>query len=190
VAEAARLVDELGPEALTLKAVADRFAVALPSLYKHLGGLADLHARLATLATHELGAALLRATSGRSRTDALVAVAEAYRGYAARHPGRYGYLLRPRPGDDAHALAAGEVLAVLYDVLAGYGIDDEDSRVDATRFLRSTLHGFVSLEIAGGFALARPVDRTFERVVLGVDAALRAWPQGSEPHHAPARMGP
>jgi len=175
VAEAARLVDERGAEALTLKAVADRFDVALPSLYKHLGGLGDLHARLATLAAHELGAALLRATSGRSRTEALVAVSEAYRSYAARHPGRYGYLLRPRPGDAEHARASEEVLAVLYGVLSGYGIADEDALVDATRFLRSTLHGFVSLEIAGGFAMARSVDRTFERTVLGVDAALRDW---------------
>jgi AcrR family transcriptional regulator len=176
VAEAARLVDEAGPDRLTLAAVAARFGVALPSLYKHVGGLEDLHGRLAVLAARELATALRRAATGKSGADATTAVAGAYRRYARRRPGCYGYLLRPRPGDAEHAEASGEVLQVLYDVLAGYGIEREESLVDAARFLRSTMHGFVALEIGHGFAMARSVDRSFDRLVDGVDAALRGWP--------------
>ena len=50
VAEAARLVDLDGAGALTLRAVAESFGVAQPSLYKHIGGLDDLHHRLALVA--------------------------------------------------------------------------------------------------------------------------------------------
>ena len=176
VAEAGRLVDAEGADALTLAALAQRFGVAQPSLYKHVRGLEDLHGRLAVVTTRELGAGMRRAASGRSGADATAAVATAYRDHARAHPGGYGYLLRPRPDDPAHAEAAREVLDVLADVLAGYGIEDEESVVDAVRFLRSTLHGFVALEIAGGFAMSRSADASFDALVRAVDHALSAWP--------------
>jgi len=175
VAEAARLVDLEGAGALTLRAVAESFGVAQPSLYKHIGGLDDLHSRLALVAARDLGACLRRAASGKSTGDALRSVATAYRRYARAHPGCYGYLLHPRADDDDHVKASREVLDVFYDVLAGYGIVEDADRVDATRLLRSAMHGFVSLEAAGGFAMARSVDRSFERSVQALDAALREW---------------
>jgi AcrR family transcriptional regulator len=175
VAEAARLVDLEGAGALTLRAVADSFGVAQPSLYKHIGGLDDLHHRLAVVAAHDLGTALRRSASGKATADATRAVAAAYRRYARQHPGCYAYLLRPRTDDDEHTRASAEILEVMYDVLSGYGIVEDTDRVDATRFLRSALHGFVSLETAGGFAMARSVDRSFDRSVRALDAALRDW---------------
>ncbi len=175
VAEAARLVDSEGTDALSLSALAQRFGVAQPSLYKHVSGLDDLHGRLAVLATRDLGAALRRAASGRSGASAIAAVATAYRGYAREHPGCYGYLLHPRPDDRSHAEAAEEVLGVLADVLAGYGIAGEAAVVDAVRFLRSALHGFVALELAGGFALARSVDATYAAMLRAIDRALATW---------------
>ena len=175
VSEAARLVDAEGAGALTLSALAQRFGVAQPSLYKHVGGLDDLHGRLALVATRELGAAMRRAASGRSGAQATAAVARAYRDYAREHPGTYAYLLRPRADDDAHAQAAQEVLDVLADVLASYGIAGESDLVDPVRFLRATMHGFVALEIAGGFAMARSTDTSFDALVAGLDRALVGW---------------
>ena len=174
VAQAVQLVDELGTERLTLAAVAQRCGVALPSLYKHVGGLEDLHGRLAVAAAVELGAALQRSATGKSGADAITAVAWAYRRYAVAHPGCYGYLLRPRPGDPAHERASAQTMSVLGDVLAGYGIHDPDEVVDAARFLRAMLHGWVTLEIGGGFAMPRSVDDSFERLVRALDQALRA----------------
>lgn len=175
VAEAARLVDETGPAQLTLAAVAKRFGVALPSLYKHVGGLDDLHARLAVTAARELGDAVRRAATGRAGGDAVHALADAYRRYAREHPGRYHYLLRARPDDGAYEAAAGEILDVLYGVFDGYGIGGDDA-VDAARFVRSALHGFVSLENEHGFGMARSVDRSFDRLVDALHDALAAWP--------------
>ncbi|MFD6895883.1 TetR/AcrR family transcriptional regulator [Rhodococcus sp. NPDC060086] len=176
ITEAGRLVDEEGTQALTLTALAQRFGVAQPSLYKHIGGLDDLHGRLAVVAARAIGAALRRAASGRSGALATAAVAAAYRDYAREHPGSYNYLLRPRPDDPEHAEAAQEIFDVLSDVLAGYGIDEEKALIDATRFLRSALHGFVALEIAHGFAMDRATDASFESLITAIDAALRAWP--------------
>ena len=175
VAEAAQVADEVGYERLTLAAVAERLGVAVPSLYKHVDGLGELHSRLALVATRDLGAAMRRAASGKARGDALAAVAEANPGYARQHPGCYEYLLRARPDEAEHAAAGQEVLDVLDDVFAGYGIGTGPEAVDAARFARSTLHGFVALENAGGFAMARSVDRSFGRLVEALDDALGAW---------------
>jgi hypothetical protein len=42
------------------------------------------------------------------------------------------------------------------------------------RLLRSALHGFVSLESVGGFALPLELEQTYERLIEMVDRGLRA----------------
>lgn len=176
VSEAVRLVDEAGREQLTLAELAKRFGVAQPSLYKHVDGMDGLQRLITLRAMRELGDALRRAATGRAGSAALRQVAGAYRRYASSHPGCYAYLVRVRPsGDDEVSAAAEEVLAVLYDVFAGYGITDPGDAVDAARFVRSTLHGFVSLEVSGGFEMPYPVDRSFERMVVAIDQAITGW---------------
>ncbi len=172
VAEAAALVDEQGPAALSLAALADRLGVRVPSLYKHVGGLPDLHRRLALAGLRDLTAALGEATVGRSRGDALRACAAAWRAYALAHPGRYAAVQRAADPDDAELAAAADRLArLVLAVLRGYGLD-EDGTVHATRAVRSALHGFVSLEAAGGFGLPQDVDASYDRLVDLLDAGL------------------
>ena len=47
--------------------------------------------------------------------------------------------------------------------------------MDAIRAFRSLLHGFVSLETTGGFALKADIDRSFERLIHGFTDALDHW---------------
>ncbi len=170
----AQLADEAGPDGLTLAGVAARAGVRLPSLYKHVGGLGDLQRGVAVLALGELARQLGDAAVGRAGGDALRTLATAYRGYAQAHPGRYAATLRaPAPDDDEHGRAAAVVVEVVFAVLRGYGLAGAEL-VHATRILRSSLHGFVALEAAGGFGLPDGVDETFTRLVDGLDAALRA----------------
>lgn len=177
---AASLIDDSGWEQLSLAALAKQVGVAAPSLYKHIGSLEDLRRRLAARAVDELGVALARAAAGRSGPDALAATAGAYRSYARRFPGRYAATIRaPEAGDERHLAASEAVLGVVLAVLEGYGITGDDA-VDGARFLRSALHGFITLEQAGGFGLPRDLDHSFERLVDGLDRALRAWDE--EPH--------
>ena len=175
VAEAAELVDEVGLERLTLAAIAQRFGVTLPSLYKHVDGLDALKRDLAVLGVRELTAALSAAAVGRARSDALHAIADAYRDYARVHPGRSAAAVRaPDPADAEHVAAGKAAVAVLLAVLDGYGITGEDA-VDAIRSLRAVLHGFVSLEAAGGFGMPQSVDATYTRLIDALDTAFTAW---------------
>src|SRR5690349_24414897 len=175
VAVAAEVADEAGLEALTLSAVAQRLGVSGPAMYKHVAGLDALRRDLAVRALEDLTTALSAATVGRSGSDALRALADAYRTYGLRHPGRLAASIRaPAPGDTEHDAASDRALAVLVAVLRGFGITDDDM-VDALRTTRSWLHGFVTLEAAGGFALARERDATFSRYVTTLDAGLKSW---------------
>jgi AcrR family transcriptional regulator len=175
VAEAAEIADAVGFDKLTLAAVAEQVGVRLPSLYKHVDSLDALRQGVAALATAELAAAMTEAAVGRAGADALRAVAGAYRDYGRAHPGRYAATVRaPAPDDEARTASADAVLRVVFAILAGYGITGEDA-VDATRALRAALHGFVTLEAAGGFGMPRDVDRSYERFLAAFDAALAGW---------------
>lgn len=174
-AEAAAIADEVGFERLTLAGVAEAFGVAVPSLYKHVDGLEGLRRGVATLAIRELGQALTSAVEA-SPEDPLHALAHAYRAFAHAHPGRYAATVRAPDPHDADAIAASDaVLATVLSVMAGYGSTGSDA-IDATRAMRAALHGFVTLEAAGGFGLPRDVDRSFERLVELLDDAMRVRP--------------
>ena len=175
-AEAAAVADENGLERLTLAAVAKRCGVSLPGLYKHVEGLDAVKRDLSVQAVRELTGAMAMAAAGLAGRDALHAVAAAYRAFAAAHPGLAAAgVAAPAPGDTEHAEAGAAAVTVLGSVLKGYGIEGADA-VDAVRGLRATLHGFTSLEAAGGFGLAQSVDTSFTRLIDGLDTAFRNWP--------------
>jgi catechol 2,3-dioxygenase-like lactoylglutathione lyase family enzyme len=173
VVRGADLADEIGLDHLTLAALASRLGVAVPSLYKHVGGLDALRRGIAILALGELGDAMAGAlagvTDGPDGGAPVRALADAYRAYAAAHPGRYAATLRAAPpGDAEHGAAGDAILRTVFAVLASRGLAGEDA-VDATRALRAALHGFVALEAAGGFGLPQDVDRSFGRLVERLD---------------------
>lgn len=175
VAEAAAVADEAGLDRLTLAAVAKRLGITLPGLYKHIDSLDSLKRDLAVLGVRELTAAMSEAAVGRSGRDALHAVARAYRSYAAAHPGRCAASVRaPDPADSEH-IAAGEAAGtVLLAVLDAYRLRDNDA-IDAIRALRVVLHGFTTLEAAGGFGLPQSVDDTFTRLVDSLAGTFTRW---------------
>src|SRR5689334_6717091 len=112
------MVDELGLEGLTLAALAERLGVRQPSLYKHIGGVADLRRALGTRAGAEVAAVLSRAAVGRSRGDAIRAMADAHRAWALAHPARYPLTqVSPRPQDTEAKQVEAQYLQVLLAVL-------------------------------------------------------------------------
>lgn len=175
VEEAELIADEDGLARLTLAAVAGRLGVRQPSLYKHVDGMDGLRRGIAVRAKNELAGVLSRAAVGRSRGDAVVSMAHAYRAWALRHPGRYAAMQRaPAAGDADDQAASRATVQVAFDVLAGFGLRDDDA-VDATRALRSALHGFITLEASGGFGLPADIDRSFDRLARGLARAFSGW---------------
>jgi AcrR family transcriptional regulator len=175
VAEAAELADRDGLDSVTLKRLADAVGVRPPSLYAHVDGIDDVRRRLGALGARELARELGQAVEGRSGLHALRALAHAYRDYARRHPGRYAALQRARDlqGDPDSDAAALEAVRVALAALRDYGLEGDDA-VHAVRLVRVALHGFVSLEVEGGFAMELSADDTFDRLIGLLDLGLRA----------------
>ena len=171
-ADAAELADENGWDQLTLAAVAARFGVRQPSLYKHVASLAELRRDVSVLSGRELHEVLTAAAVGRSGADALAAMAQAYRTFAKEHPGRYAAcVVAPLPQDTEYQQVAAAVVQIVSAVLAGYGLAGDDA-IHAIRGLRALMHGFVSLEVVGGFALPQDLDESYRRLIDGFAQSL------------------
>jgi len=192
IERATRILDAGGPDALTLSRVARELGVRPPSLFDHIEGLPGL-LRALRIRSFEAQTELLRAAAvGRSRDDALRAVALAYRGFTTAHPGLYRISVRTYVGDAPEVQrAAGALLGAFLDILRGYAIA-EDELVHAARFARGALHGFLTLEAEGGFGLATNVDASFERKVDSICRAVRTWtgPIGGRSSASTARGRP
>ena len=185
------MLDEPGSGGLNLAAIAASFGVRVPSLYKHVDGVEGLRRKVILQAKRSLTQALAQAAIGRSREDAVRGMAHAYRGWALEHRGQYPLAMLPVDGTDPDETAVETAfLAVMTGVMAGYRLTDEDA-IDAIRFLRSALHGFVSLETSGGFAMPRDIERSFSRVVASITTALDGWthPVTAAPEAAAAVPG-
>ena len=176
VVEAAlAVVDQDGAEGLTLAAVAARTGVATPSLYKHVSGLAELRRLVALRVQDELGQRLTAAVMGRSRDEAVAAAMTAVREYVVEYPARYA-AMPPQPlGDAILAPAGNRLLDAILSVLRGYDLTGE-AAIHAARRLRAAIHGFASLEAAGGFGLPADLDDSFAGLIDMVTASLRRPP--------------
>jgi AcrR family transcriptional regulator len=172
VRAAADLVNTEGGGALSLNRIAETLGVQTPSLYNHIAGLVDLQRELRLLNARGLEQRLAEAAIGKSRREAVLSIAQAYRTYALANPGVYlaslqvsGTARKLTGVEDVELEQAEErIVRIAMAVIASFGITGEDG-LHAVRGLRSAIHGFVSLEIAGGFGLALDCDESFTRLI-------------------------
>ncbi|HEX6254730.1 MAG TPA: TetR-like C-terminal domain-containing protein [Euzebyales bacterium] len=164
VAAGTELVDRDGPGALSLSRVAAELGVRPPSLYNHVDGLDGLERLIAIDGVTRLAEACRTAIMGRTGTDALRAMAQAYRSFAQANPGVYVLTQVARPGDARYEAVAARLVEAVVALLATFGYRDY-TLLHATRALRSALHGFVMLEAQSGFGLDLPVDDSFAWLV-------------------------
>lgn len=159
-------------ENLTMAGLAQRLGVRTPSLYNHIDGQEGLNRELTLYGLRELLGSLTTAGVGKAGPDALRSIADAYRAFARRRPGLYAYTLRaPATHDADHQKAASDALNVLQLTVAGMGLDGDDA-IHAIRAYRSLLHGFVDLEMRGGFGLPVDLDESFRRALDGFLSGL------------------
>jgi AcrR family transcriptional regulator len=174
VLDAAVALADKGLERVTFARLAEILGVRAPSLYNHVNGRAELLRLIALRALMELSDAIAAAAAGLSGADALRASARAYRSYALAHPGRYEAIVGAPDVKDAELqAAAGHLVELMAAIMRGWQLDGELA-TDAIRTVRSALHGFVSLERHGGFAIDRDPDVSFEALIDTLAAGLTA----------------
>ncbi|WP_405579713.1 TetR/AcrR family transcriptional regulator [Streptomyces sp. NBC_01190] len=180
---AAVMIDEIGFENLSMGLLAERLGVKTPALYKHVSSQADLAHRIAVRAMAEFADVIRDAIQGRAGSDALAAGAQAMRTYVREHPGQYAAgdaASRPTGPDDPILPAVKRVVASWAAMLRGYNLDSSQE-IHALRMLRSALHGFSTLEAAGGFQIDASVDDSFTWMINFLDRGLRDLTTGNAP---------
>ncbi len=181
IEEAARLADESGLENVTLANLAERLNIRPPSLYNHVAGTEDIHARLALLGARTLAAEIARAAIGRNGVDGIVAVGEAYRRFAKSRPGLYrATLSAPKPADVELMAVSSEILDVMRAVMVPLHLRG-DELIHAVRGLRSLMHGFVTLEAVHGFGLPQDIDESFHFMLVTFIRAFVSDRAGATP---------
>lgn len=92
---------------------------------------------------------------------------------------------RPTGPDDPLVVARDRLLACFAAGLSDYRLAPETS-LHALRMLRSTLHGFITLQATDGFQLDHEVQGSFAWLVTFLDHALRALAATSVDQRPPA----
>ncbi|MFD9091995.1 TetR/AcrR family transcriptional regulator [Streptomyces collinus] len=155
IAGAARdILEESGPDRLTMRTLADRLGIRAPSLYKHFPDKhaveVELTAQMLTESAEALEAAEARAPGS------LEALAGAYRAYALAHPHLYR-LATEQPLPRAELPAGLEDRAALPLLRACAG------DLDRARAVWAFAHGMVILEIHGRFPEDADLDTAWKR---------------------------
>lgn len=153
LAGARAILEEEGPEALTMRALARRLKVQPPSLYGYVESRDALIRLLIAAGLDELGEALVAATPpDGTPMERLHAIADGYIDFALRYPRLFSLSLGPCPDahvvDAIHGERASEPLLAAVALLA-----PENSRLNVAQSLWSLVHGYVTLELAGQFRL-------------------------------------
>jgi AcrR family transcriptional regulator len=158
---AARIIKAEGAETLTINRLARELGVKPPSLYNHIEGLAVLNITI-------LGDRISKASIGKSGPAGIRALAQAYRDHIKECSGLYLTSLRAsgnmEPPDLRLQAAEDRVVQVALAMIESFGLSGEEA-VHAVRALRSMIHGFATLEAAGGFGLPISLDESFDRLV-------------------------
>jgi AcrR family transcriptional regulator len=164
VAAARRILEDEGPEALTMRRLGDDLDMKAPSIYKHLDGKAAIEAVLIEQAFIELGADLRAAVDGLTPAAAVAPLLHTYRRTATAHPALYrlatlGPLERDR-------LAAG------IEDWAGEPFALVAGESHLAQAMWSAAHGMVVLELDGRYPPGSDLDRTWAQAAAAFSAAL------------------
>ena len=154
---AVTVLEEAGPEALTMRELADRMGIRAPSLYKHVQDKDDIVAGVQEWALRDL-ARHLSAVPGQG----LVALAEAYRSWARAHPRLYEVATR-RPLA-RERIAPGVEQAAAAPLVTAVGGDEHVARA-----LWALAHGLVDLELSDRFPPGADLDATWRTALSGFE---------------------
>jgi AcrR family transcriptional regulator len=163
VLEARWLLENQGPDALSMRNIAQRLGIRAPSLYKHFPSKESLEAMLISIGFEEQ-AELFEAALHTS-DQPLLAMAQAYRTYARHHPHLYR-LMNDRELNRSLLAPASEQRAAAA-VAQAAGLDR-----DLARAVFAFAHGMTILELNNRFPPDADLDAAWHRGITALgDAA-------------------
>jgi AcrR family transcriptional regulator len=158
VAAARDILEDEGPEALTMRRIADRLGIRAPSLYKHFPGKQALEAAIISAGFEQQAEAFEDAVDGSA--DPLADIAAAYRRFARAHPHLYRLMTDRELRRDLLVPGVEERAGRTVYQAAG---EDRDRARAAWAFA----HGMTLLELTNRFPPDADIDAAWRQ---GIDA--------------------
>lgn len=181
VSAAMALLDEGGPDAVTLSNVANRLGLRTPSLYNHVAGSSDLEQAVVLEVLERTGAEVLHSLEPdmptRDPEGFLRAWAWRWRSYALRNPSHIKFLMAAPVDWSAmpYSPTWNTVMERLGQAMGAMGLAGVEA-LHGARYTISTVQGYVRFELRGarlppgqddqGFGWA--LDRVMEGIRLRV----------------------
>jgi len=176
VQAAVGLLNAEGVGALRLSRLADELGIKTPSLYNHVNGLDGLQRELEVMNARLLADRFSESAIGKSGSELFMDVSQAFREYVKEYPGLYMSTLRSsgaqQEQDENLQHEEERMMKVGLAVMASLGLQGEDA-IHGLRAFRSMVHGFATLEVAGGFGLPQDCNESFRRLVSALVAGLQ-----------------
>jgi AcrR family transcriptional regulator len=170
VAAARRLLEEQGPEALSMRNVAAEIGIRAPSLYEHVADKRALERAIIAAGLREQGAAMTAALH--ASPDVLAGMTRAWRAWAAEHP-HVDRLIYVRDLDREDSAVASAERASAEPMWALCGGD-----VVTARVIWAFAHGMISLELSDRFPPGADVDVLWAHGLGALRALLPTPPSG------------
>ncbi|NWE77791.1 TetR/AcrR family transcriptional regulator [Pseudomonas yamanorum] len=149
------MLEEVGPNKLSLRAVSERVGVSPTAAYHHYANRAELVGQLAAQGFRELGTALRIEHSGRAGIQTLRDASLAYFSFARCHPALYQLMFGPELASNEMSLEYREARDVAFGKLKCIIAEILEQKMDTGEVLRAALaawsyiHGLASLVIHG-----------------------------------------
>ncbi len=172
IQQAAQMVAAEGAEALSLHKLAAALGVKAPSLYRHVGGKADLLQAVNLLTLQQLFAAMemAQATAPTEPVARMMALLTAYRAFAQAQPRLYFLAFGDndayRPDEDVLVQMVLPVQTVMAE------ISGQAQSLAALRGALAVVHGFVMLELTNQLRRGGSLEEAFTESAA---AYLRGW---------------
>lgn len=163
VNKAVLLIEKSGISNFSLQTLSKALNIKPASLYNHISGIDDLLIDVCLYALKKQSAAQLKAIEGKTGSDAIIALANAYRLFAKEHKHLYRLIINT-------AVSYGEkfseiskyIVEPFFNVLE-YTSLTEKEKIHWQRILRGIINGFISQEDAGFFShFPADVNESFE----------------------------
>ncbi len=174
VLQAARhLLEEHGPDGLTMRAIGRDLGVAAPSLYFHVESRDDLLRILTTEGLLEFGEHLGDATAGEPDPGRRIhLMADAYAEFAAEHPQLFVLLFGPCPEDRlVDPAVAADASEPLLSAIAE--LVPQERVLSISQALWSLAHGYATLSLAAQFRLGGTPKEAMHEAIDLLLAGLR-----------------
>jgi AcrR family transcriptional regulator len=147
------IANEHGIEHVTIASLAKNLGVRPPSLYNHFDSLLEIRMQIAREGMQKLEETLLRSVAGKSGEDAILHFSKQYLSFANDHPGLYEATIQPMNiPDKVGEETSKNMIDLLIQLLATFSLEEQQA-LHLVRGLRSIVHGFATLQRAGGFQM-------------------------------------